>query len=199
MSASHCFMLRRLFRKELALMLLASLSLYAGTALAGLEDENLLQPLPDHFKIANQDGNKRMSLTEMVPKDESVDDWSTMVTTQIYYGAKDVSFDDYRSDMGQRWKSACDTAESASVKDGDENGYAFQLWVQSCHFNDAKRKPEITWFKMIKGHDSAYVVQVAFHHEPSKDEITQWMTYLGKVGVCDSRLKGQECTRGAKP
>lgn len=167
--------------------------------MAGLKNENLLQPLPHDFKIANQDGNQKASLTEMVPKDETLDDWSTMVTTQIYYGEKDASFEIYRSNMKQRWKAACDTAESASVRDGEENGYAFQLWVQSCHFSDEKRKPEITWFKMIKGHDSAYVVQVAFHYEPSKPEIVQWMKYLGSVTVCDSRLKGQGCTREMEP
>lgn len=48
---------------------------------------------------------------------------------------------------------------------------------------------------MIKGHDSAYVVQVAFHHQPSKEEAVQWMKYLTKIVACDSRLKGQECPK----
>lgn len=199
MSHIFSFALLRMFKKAIVLGLTTSLAAHASTALAHLDGENLIQPLPEHFKIAYRDGNQRMSLTEMVPKDETVDDWSTMVTTQIYYGARDASFDVYRKTMAQHWKDSCDDTDSASVKEGEENGYTFQLWVQGCHYNDGKRKPEITWFKMIKGHDSAYVVQVAFHHEPSKDEIVQWMKYLGRVGVCDSRLKGQECIREAKP
>lgn len=183
------------YGKYMAVALSTALLVFAQAAFAGLQDENLLQPLPKDFKIAHRDGNHSMSLTEMVSKDETVDDWSTMVTTQIYYGAKDASFDIYRADMEKRWKAACDTAESAPVKEGKENGYAFRLWLQACHFNDGKRPPEITWFKMLKGNDSAYVVQVAFHHEPSKEEITQWMTYLGRVMICDSRQKGQECPK----
>lgn len=124
-----------------ASIFLVALSLYAGAAIADLENENLLQPLPSHFKIANQDGNRKMSLTEMVPSDETVDTWSTMVTTQIYHGATNASFDVYRSGMERRWQEACDTAEAASVSEGEENGYPFQIWLQSCHFTDDKRPP----------------------------------------------------------
>lgn len=170
-----------------------SLALLAGNAKAAMEDENLLQPLPSGFKIANQQHNSRGALTEMVPSTESVDDWTRMVTTQIYFGSQGPSFDAYQSSMEERWKAACDIAEAAPITSGKENGYDFRIWMQSCHFNDKKRPPEITWFKMIQGNDSSYVVQVAFHTELEKSQVIQWMKYLKEVTVCDSRLRERAC------
>lgn len=183
-----------MFWLSLALLSLTTcFTLHAAPASTGLEDENLLQNLPDGFKIVTQERKGNFSLMEMVPKAESVDDWTQMVTTQIFYGAGDLSFDNYKADMEQRWKAACDTSDSTPVTDGHENGYAFRIWLETCHFNDTKRKPEITWFKIIQGNDSAYVVQVAFHFEPSKEQVVQWMRYLKKAVVCDSRLKDRAC------
>ena len=52
----------------------------ASAALAALKDENLLTPLPDGFKVGFHEANARQSIAEYVPKDETVDDWSRMVT-----------------------------------------------------------------------------------------------------------------------
>lgn len=169
------------------------LAFFAGSASASLEGENLLQPLPPGFKIATQEHNHRAALTEMVPSAETVDNWTQMVTTQIYFGASGPSFETYRSGMEQRWQTACDKTDSVPVTTGKENGYDFQIWMQSCHHADAKHPPEITWFKMIRGNDSTYVLQVAFHAEPQKEQVIQWMKYLKQVIVCDSRLKDRVC------
>ncbi len=173
-----------------------ALLLLAGSAAAALQDENLLQPLPDGFKVGNQQHNDHAALTEMVPSNESVDQWTQMVTTQIYFDRGALSFDNYQAQMEQRWKGACDSVDSQPVTSGKENGYDFRLWVQSCHFNDPKHPPEVTWFKMIKGNDSTYVVQVAFHADPQKDQVVHWMKYLRGVTVCDTRLKDRPCPAG---
>src|ERR1700744_2936924 len=92
-----------------------ALALFAGSAAASLEGENLLQPLPTGFKIATQEHNSHAALTEMVPSTETVDSWTQMVTTQIYFGATGPSFEAYKSGMEQRWQTACDKTDSVPV------------------------------------------------------------------------------------
>jgi hypothetical protein len=184
---------RRRIKAGLLLSCALAWPLFAGNASAALEGENLLQPLPAGFKVATQEHNSHAALTEMVPSAENVDNWSQMVTTQIYFGASGPSFEAYKSGMEQRWQTACDTTDSVPVTAGKENGYDFQIWMQACRHADATHAPEITWFKMIKGNDSTYVLQVAFHAEPQKEQVIAWMKYLKQVTVCDSRLKDRAC------
>ena len=62
----------------------------------------------------------------------------------------------------------------------------------------ATGKPEITWFKAISGRDSFYVVQKAFKFEPAPEQAKQWVGWLDKVSVCDTRLPDRACPRGMR-
>jgi len=170
------------------------LGLTSGTVLAKLEGENLLQPLPEGFKIASEQAEGHASLTEMVPINESVDQWTRMVTTQVYRGLSDASFfAKYKDQMRERWSKACDVADTKPFSDSSENGYATHVWLQVCAFKDKQKKPEITLFKFIQGRDATYVVQMAFHFQPAKAQLAESMAYLGKVTVCDTRRADSPC------
>lgn len=172
----------------------ALLALACGTASAKLEGENLLQPLPAGFRIANEQAEGAASLTEMVPLKETVDQWTRMVSTQVYRGLGDASFyARYRDQMKDRWSKACDVADTRPFSDGSENGYATHVWLQVCSFKDTQKKPEITLFKFIQGQEASYVVQMAFHFQPNKTQLADSMTYLGKVSVCDTHRMESPC------
>jgi hypothetical protein len=159
----------------------------------GLENENLLAAIPEGFKIDYQAEQDNMVINEMVPEAESVNDWTTMVTVQIFVGEMNISPEQYQETMNQNWFSACQGSESYPVADGAENGYTFVLWQLYCPLNPATQKVEYTYMKAIQGNDSFYLVQVAFRHEPSEADITQWMNYLRDVQVCDSRIPERGC------
>jgi hypothetical protein len=144
--------------------------------LAELKDENILAKLPAGYKIGFQQKNNDMLISEMVPVDQSVKNWTEMITVQVFYALKATP-----DQFGQ----------------GRENGYPSMVWLQNCPLNKATGKPEITWFKAIEGNDSFYVVQLAFKAWPSKEQITQWMHYLRDVVVCDTRLPDRACTAPA--
>lgn len=95
--------------------------------------------------------------------------------------------------MQQRFSQSCDHADTEPVSSGKENGYDYRLWLQVCRYDDTGRPPEITWFKMIQGNDRTYVVQKAFHVEPTKAQVVDTMHYLKGIQVCDSRLKDRPC------
>lgn len=159
----------------------------------GLENENLLAGLPDGFKVGYQAEQNNQTITEMVPEGESVEDWSTMVTVQIYLGETNITPAQAQENLTTSWFGACENSDTHPVADGAENGYSFILWQLYCPLNTSTQKPELTYLKAIQGNDSFYLVQVAFRYEPSEEDVTQWIQYLKKVQVCDSRIPEQAC------
>jgi hypothetical protein len=162
------------------------------TASAELINENLLVEVPAGYKIDFQEHKPNSLMNEMVPTSETVNNWTEMVTVQIFYNLKTTP-DAFVGTMASGWIAACPGATSSSVAGGDENGYPAAVWLLKCPKNPATGKPEITWVKTMQGKDSFYVVQKAFKFTPSNDQVVQWMKYLRAVAVCDSRLPDRAC------
>jgi hypothetical protein len=179
-----------------AALALALALLMVAPAVA-LEDENLLVTVPPGYKVGHQARNARQLLSEMVPSAETVENWTEMVTVQIYFGLKG-SIAGYRTKMEKDWASVCAGATSAPVGGGLVNGYTTMTWRQTCPLNKATGKPEITWFKAIAGNDSFYVVQKAFKFEPAAEKAAEWVAFLDKVAVCDTRIPQRKCPAGMR-
>jgi hypothetical protein len=183
----------------LRLLILTLALLIARPALVlealALENENLLVTMPPGYKVGYTKHTPKGVITEMVPAAETVENWTEMVTVQIFFGMKD-SVMGFRLRMEKLWLSSCAGARSAPVSGGIENGYVTTMWRLSCPLNKQTGKPEMTWFKAIAGNDSFYVVQKAFKFEPSPAQAEQWVGYLNKVSACDSRLPERACPKG---
>lgn len=166
----------------------------ACAALAQLANENLLVKLPAGYKVAFQNKQANVQMTELVPASEAVGNWTEMVTIQIFHGLKTTP-GQFRDRLEKRWLASCPGSEGQQIAKSAENGYQSLVWLLSCPRNPGTGKPEITFFKAVQGNDSFYVVQKAFKFTPSKDQVTQWVGYLGTVTVCDSRLRDRQCPR----
>jgi hypothetical protein len=165
-----------------------------GAALAQLQNENLLVTMPQGFKVGFQDRKNNIQISEMVPSNETVQNWTEMVTVQIFFGLKTTP-GAFKDRIAKGWASACPGGGAHPVSSDAENGYPALIWVLSCERNPATGKPEITWFKAVQGNDSFYVVQKAFRFEPGQEQMTKALAYLGSVTVCDSRRKDRACPR----
>jgi hypothetical protein len=167
--------------------------LLAPPAGADFVNENLITTAPPGYHVGFQDKNADRQIAEWVPEGETVEDWTEMVTVQVFHNLK-APLDGFMRDLEKRWRASCPGAESAHVvANAAEHGYPTLVWVLHCPKNPATGKPEITWFKAVQGGDSLYVVQKAFKFTPSKEEIGRWMGYLKAVHVCDSRLPDRAC------
>lgn len=160
---------------------------------SGLENENLLAAIPPGFKIDYEAEQDNMIINEMVPQNQSVNDWTTLVTVQIFMGEKNTTPEQFQENLTQSWLNACQNSETYPVTDGVENGYDFVLWMLYCPLNPSTQQVEYAYVKAIQGNDSFYDVQVAFRYEPSDEDVTYWMNYLRDVIVCDSRIVEQSC------
>lgn len=158
-----------------------------------MQDENLMTPLPKGFKIGSHGSNAQMMGSEYVPEGETVQDWSRMITVQVFRNLKGADPDKFAKGTGDRWQSACPGADVGKVRDGRERGYGFSLWMFRCPLNPKTQKPENTYIKLISGKDALYVVQYAYRAPLTRENIPPAMAYLGSVWVCDSRLPDRPC------
>lgn len=183
----------------LPFLFICLLALLPLGARADFKDENLLHGLPPGYKIDFQDRKGNMVMTEMVPQAESVNNWTEMLTSQVFLGLKTATPAAMQARMQQTWAASCKGAGFANVASGQENGYPFAVWIQDCPLNATTGKPERTWVKAIQGNDSFYMVQRAFKFSPSKEQVTAAMLHLREVKVCDSRLPDRPCPAVNKP
>jgi hypothetical protein len=168
-------------------------ALCAYPAAAELINENLLAGAPSGYKVGFHDKQGNLEMTEWVPAKETVENWTEMVTVQIFFGLK-MPPEQFMRSLESRWRGACPGAGDAQPIVGSlENGYPSLLWILECPKNPATGKPELTWIKGVQGNDSFYVVQKAFKFMPNKEQITRWVEYLKAVRVCDSRLAERAC------
>ena len=164
-------------------------------ARADLENENLLTTMPAGYKVDFQERKGNMLMTEMVPVNESVDNWTEMVTVQIFYGLKNVTPEQFKKRMEGLWQGSCPNSASKAISQGAERGYPTGMWMLHCPLNAGSGKPENTWFKAIQGADSFYVVQKAYKFTPSKEHESKWTGYLQSISVCDSRVLERACPK----
>jgi hypothetical protein len=169
--------------------LFPSASAIADSAMQG---ENLLQALPHGYKIGYQTRQGQMSMSEMVPSDESVESWTSMVTTQVFHGAR-IPADAFQQRLAANLSGACSSANAVKIDAGEEDGYTYTLWQHVCPLNPATGKPEHFWSKTIEGNDAFYSVQFAFRHAPSERDTNLALRHLAGVRLCDSRIRGRDC------
>ncbi len=165
-------------------------------AAAAFVNENLITTAPAGYHVGFRNKSDDGLITEWVPAGETVENWTEMVTVQVFYHLK-VSPEAFMSNLEARWQRSCPGADKAMpIANTVENGYPMLVWLLSCPQNPASGKVEITWFKAMQGNDSFYVVQKAFKFAPSKQQVTRWVGYLKAVHVCDSRLPDRACPQG---
>jgi hypothetical protein len=168
------------------------IAMTTATDTVELKNENLLMTVPDGYKTDFQERTVDTLTSEMVPLEQSANNWTEMVRVQIFYGFR-ATPGKFKLEMDKARAQLCSGITSQVLKEGTENGYPALVWYYNCLLNSATDKPEFTWFKGIQGNDSFYLVQISLKAEPSEQLRIRWIDYLKKVSVCDTRLTDRPC------
>ena len=157
--------------------------------------ENLIARLPEGYKVDHRDRQGGIGITQMVPQRESVTEWTEMVATQTFFGARTVELESFRAEMRARGLANCkEPGAYSEIGEGVENGYPFVMWSLGCPMM-ANGKPEYTWYKAIKGNDSFYLVIKSFRKDPTTEQEAKWLEYFKSIIVCDPRIPDQSCPK----
>ncbi len=158
-----------------------------------LKNENLLVGMPQEFKLGFKDSKNGMNMQEFVPTSETVENWTEMVTVQVFLGRKDLEPSQFLALMQKQWAEACKGSTATPVATGKVNGYDAASILLRCPLVASTGKPETTMLKAIKGNDSFYVVQRAVRSVPTPERLETMKKYIEGVSVCDSRLPTRPC------
>jgi hypothetical protein len=176
---------------------LAAIAAPLPSPAAPLVDENIFVVIPNDFQVGRQDEQGPTILAEYVPRGETVSAWSRMITVQVFRNLKRFDPGQFGVGMKQTWLAACAGSEVQKVKDGQENGYPFSVWLFECPLNTKTGKPENMFAKFIAGNDALYSIQYAYRSALTKEVIPPTMVYLGGIQACDSRLPDRPCPKVA--
>ena len=169
------------------------LGIACGPSQAQFVGEDLLVTLPQGFKVGFQDSRNGMNMQEWVPANETVQNWTEMVTVQIFLKRADLDPVQFLATMATQWAGACKGSTATPAVTGKANGYASATMLLRCPLLAASGKPETAMIKAIKGADSFYVIQRAARSAPGEPQLAQLKAYLDTVSVCDSRSPAHPC------
>ncbi|HSV01958.1 MAG TPA: hypothetical protein VLI41_02025 [Phenylobacterium sp.] len=163
--------------------------------MSDLREENILLPLPQGFKVGYRARNAQAQITEYVPTSETVDDWSRMITEQIFYQRGKSDPETLPKGMVGAYQAACPGGAGRELGSEPENGYAVATWTFACPRNPSTGKPETMWMKVIAGGDALYAVQYAYRASASPALAAPALDYLKRVTACDSRGPDHPCPK----
>ena len=179
--------------KSNALWLAPFLCLVAGPSLGQLKGENLLVSMPPGFKVGYEDSRDGVKLAEWIPVSETVQNWSEMVTVQIFYRRTDLDPALFLAKIEAQWLTSCKGSTQVPTVTGKANGYVVSTVLLSCPLLPSTGKPETTMFRAIKGNQDLYLVQRAVRSLPAQDQLERIKQYLGSANVCEAGSSAHPC------
>ncbi len=174
-------------------MWFAAIVLLAAPARAQLQGENLLVSPPPDFKSGYEAKRPGMVMTEMVPKAETVQNWTEMVTTQVFFQLGGVRPDAYLRDMVEKWRVACPGSVAGPVERTTTNNYPVATVQLRCPRNPGTGKPETTAFRALQGAKTLYLVQYAFRADADAAMRAKAAAFLQTVSVCEAGSARHPC------
>lgn len=177
----------------LAAGLASLLCLAAVPSQAQLKGENLLVAPPPGFKVGFKGSRNGMNMLEWIPASETVQDWTEMVTVQIFVKRADLDPGQFLRQLQTQWLAACKGSQPASINPILVNGYAAASMTLSCPVLASTGKPETTSFRAVKGNDSFYLVQRAVRVAAAPELLERLRKYLADVSVCEAGSREHPC------
>jgi hypothetical protein len=176
--------MNRMIRMSLAPLFGAAAAIASSQTLTA--GENLVFSPPKNFAVGYRSSHDNRVMTEYVPDGQTVDDWTQLVTVQIFHGAT-VDPATFLKGVGARYEGHCPGTSAKGIFTGQSNGYVVSMLLLKCPNNPGTGKPETTAFRVIKGRDALYSVQHAWRAVASDQEVDVAMHALAAVTVCDTR------------
>ena len=178
-------------------VLAAMALLMASAALADHAPHDRLEgpSLPD-FAVGYQAANAEQSIREEVPRGETVERWSRMVTTQWFAGLPaQITPADFTRLIGRNMVQACPGAQVADPRAMSVSGRPAAQIQADCPGLASTGKPESFVMLVVAGERDMLVRQVAFRSVPTADDL-QWAdAVLSGTVICKPGEDVPPCDR----
>jgi hypothetical protein len=156
---------------------IACLAVAAAALASPAAAEKLALPPAPGFIAGHHATQGRLTIDEYVPRGESVQRWTRMITVQRISGLGNVPAPQFVAEIAKRYVAGCrGKATGLAVPFGAAAGARLD-----CPRNPMTGAPETLFIRAIPGGGDMFCVQIAFRGIPMPRE-TQWARdYLGRV------------------
>lgn len=151
--------------------------------------EVVIAAIPSGYQTVETKMDKE-SIKYIYPKGESASNWTERLGLEEFPELIDHTPTAFQKAI-QGPSENCKDGKVTSSSVGEQDGYAFALWSETCA--GSAGKTEFRFHKAIQGDENFYLVSKSFQIEPSEEQIQQSRSYLASVKVCDSKRSGQLC------
>jgi hypothetical protein len=174
------------------------------------QGEFLFATPPAGWLVGYRGRQGNASIVEYVPAGQTVQNWTEMVTVQVWHGPQ-PSLDpkEFVLRIAGRFQRVCKTLQVAPPSVRQISGYDNASLALECRDPDRTQAPaqvlsksiEFLAVRAVRGRDGFYVIQRAWHSDteqadaPMKSEATlkEWRAYLSQAEVCDTRDPALDC------
>jgi hypothetical protein len=146
----------------------------------------VLSKIPDGYWIAYAATLDTSSILELVPKGETIGEWTEMVTAQVFSNKNELTLLEVRDGMEKMWRDTFPGSSSEFIEQGFEHNHPVMIWSQLAPLNLKTGKPEMTWFKASIRDGKIAIIHKAFKFSPSVEQIAYWLAFLRDVRIVES-------------
>ena len=155
--------------------------------------EMLIGQVQTGFELAYSTEDVDFIMSEWIPRGESLQDWTQMITLQALLDYPPDRLDTFVRRFIELINEECDNSDSTIISEGLELEYFFKIFGTVCEKNPKTQKPENTILKAMAGDEALYVVQKAWKYSPTQKEMNDWLKRLGDFVVCGEKNSFSYC------
>ena len=160
----------------------------------------LIQP-PANFKRIYQLNSANSRMSDFIPDEESVAEWSTRLTLESFSDLVDADPIGMLQGEVEQDQDRCNFVQNFNLFSGLENNYATSVRLYMCGENAFAKRGEIKLIKAIQGNDFFYLIKLLKRLDPftknqpdiAQEEIAAWSAYLRQVSLCDTAREEHPC------
>jgi hypothetical protein len=160
---------------------------------SGPRKETMQSPDLPGFVVAHEMANNNQSIREEVPKGQTAQNWSKMVTTQWFRKLTErLTPVEFANKMVATLPQSCPGATASPVQSLKVSGFKAARFKVVCP-NTANGMPESFFLLAIAGDKDMYVKQVAFRGEASAADFLWARKFLSAVVMCKPGSRHYAC------
>ena len=168
----------------------------ATPAMAAPAEWSMRVPVPG-FVVGFDRANSEQSIVERVPKGETVEKWTRMLTSQSFTGrGQDPGPRGMLFNMQGLMKEACPDGGTTSIVTMTVSGHPAARMRADCPLNSQTGLPETYFIVAFAGTRDLFAEQVAFRHVPTPADVAFATQVLQQVSLCRAGSKSKACAAG---
>ena len=163
--------------------------------------EQLLAKPPADWKLIYRLDLPSARLSDFIPPQETVSDWTTKLSFESSRGL--VDFDPIEILLAEvnRDQKKCGFVQHFNLFSGLENNYPASVRLFLCGENALINKGEVKMIKAIAGNEYFYLIRILKRIKPfdvdqpefAKREIAEWSSYIRSISLCDPGQSEHPC------